>query len=179
MCRMKDDAVGLERGAVKLRRYDPAWPRLFEQERTELLADVPELLEVEHIGSTSVPGIEAKPIIDMQASLRSLSDWQRVVPPLVERGYSFMAERVYQRRVFLPKGPEESRTHYLSLIEADSAEWWVRLRFREALRSDPALGQEYQELKRRLAREHPLERVAYTDAKSAFAAQLLARGTSA
>ena len=63
-------------------------------------------------------------------------------------------------RVLLPKGPEESRTHYLSLIEADSEEWRVRLRFREILRSDPALRQEYQQLKRGLASEHPLDRVA-------------------
>jgi GrpB-like predicted nucleotidyltransferase (UPF0157 family) len=171
---MKDDAVGLARGAVELRRYDPAWPQLFELERAELLAEVPELLEVEHIGSTSVAGIEAKPLIDMQASLRSLSDWQSVLPRLVERGYTFVVERVYERRVFLPKGPEESRTHYLSLIEADSEEWRVRLRFRDALRADPTLRLEYQELKRRLTREHPLERVAYTDAKSAFVAQLIA-----
>ena len=63
---------------------------------------------------------------------------------------------------------------YLSLIEADSEEWRVRLRFRDALRSDPALRQEYQELESRLASEHPLERVAYTDAESAFVAQVLA-----
>ena len=135
MSRVKDDVVGLARGAVELRPYDPAWAQWFELERTALLAEVLELLEVEHIGSTSIPGIEAKPIIDMQASLRSLSDWQRVVPRLVQRGYTLMAERVYESRVFLPKGPEEFRTHYLSLIEAGSEEWRVRLRFRDALRS--------------------------------------------
>jgi GrpB-like predicted nucleotidyltransferase (UPF0157 family) len=170
---VNDDAVGLVRGAVELRPYDPAWPHWFERERAELLADVPQLLEVEHIGSTSIPGLEAKPIIDMQASLRSLSDWPRVVPRLVERGYTFMAERVYESRIFLPKGPAESRTHYLSLIEADSEEWPARTRFRDALRSDPALRQEYQHLKRRLLREHAYDRPAYTDAKSAFVAQVL------
>ena len=174
MSRVKDDAVGLARGAVELRPYDPAWAQRFELERTAFLEDVPELLEVEHIGSTSIPGIEAKPIIDMQASLRSLSDWQRVVPRLVQRGYTFMAERVYESRVFLPKGPEEFRTHYVSLIETGSEEGRVRLRFRDALRSDPALRQEYQELKRRLARRHVSDRPAYTDAKSAFVARVLA-----
>lgn len=174
MSRVKHDAVGLARGAVELRPYDPEWAQRFELERTALLADVPELLEVEHIGSTSIPGIEAKPIIDMQAALRSLSDWQRVVPRLVQRGYTFMAERVHESRVFLPKGPEESRTHYLSLIEAGCEEWHVRLRFRDALRSDPALQLEYQELKRLLACRHVLDRPAYTDAKSAFVARVLA-----
>jgi GrpB-like predicted nucleotidyltransferase (UPF0157 family) len=174
MTRVKDDAIGLARGAVDLRPYDPVWAQRFDLERTALLTYVPELLEVEHMGSTSIPGIEAKPVIDMQASLRSLSDWQRVVPRLVPRGYTFMAERVYESRVFLPKGPEGLRTHYLSLIEAGSEEWRVRLRFRDALRSDPALRLEYQDLKRRLARRHVSDRPAYTDAKSAFVARVLA-----
>ena len=103
-----------------------------------------------------------------------MRDWPRVVPRLVERGYTFMGERVCVSRVFLPKGPEESRTHYLSLIEADSEEWRVRLRFRDALRSDPALQHEYQDLKRRLLRELASDRPAYTDAKSAFVSQVLA-----
>jgi len=174
MSRVKDDAVGLARGAVELRPYDPAWAQWFERERTALLADVPDLLEVEHVGSTSIPGIEAKPIIDMQASLRSLNDWQGVIPRLVQRGYTFTAGRVYESRVFLPKGPEELRTYYLSLIEAGSEEWRERLRFRDALRSDQALRVEYQELKRRLARQHVSDRAAYTDAKSAFVARVLA-----
>lgn len=112
MFRMKDDPVGLARGAVELRPYDPAWPQWFKRERAELLTDVPELLEIEHIGSTSIPGLEAKPIIDMQASLRSHADWPYVVPRLVERGYTFMADRANESRIFLPKGPEHCRTHY-------------------------------------------------------------------
>jgi GrpB-like predicted nucleotidyltransferase (UPF0157 family) len=171
---VENHAVGLARGALELRPYDPGWLQWFQRERTELLVLVPDILEVEHVGSTSIHGLEAKPIIDMQASLRSLSDWTRVVPRLVEHGYTFMAERVYEARIFLPKGPEESRTHYLSLIEDDTDEWRLRLRFRDALRSNRGLRQEYQDLKRRLLREHADDRPAYTRAKSAFVERILA-----
>lgn len=138
------------------------------------MANVPGILEVEHVGSTSVPGLDAKPIIDMQASLRSFSDWRDVAPRLVERGYTFMAGRVYDARVFLQKGPDELRTHYLSLIEANTVEWRLRLRFRDALRSDAVLRREYQDLKRRLLREHADDRPAYTAAKADFVARVLA-----
>ncbi|NYI99345.1 GrpB-like predicted nucleotidyltransferase (UPF0157 family) [Nocardioides thalensis] len=168
-----DHPVGLARGALELRPYSAEWPRSFERERSKLLANVPGILEVEHIGSTSVPGLDAKPIIDMQASLPSFDGWSAVVPLLVEHGYTYMAERVYDRRVFLPKGPEKLRTHYLSLIEVDTAESRLRLRFRDALRSDAALRREYRDLKWRLLREHAGDRPAYTAAKAAFVARVL------
>jgi GrpB-like predicted nucleotidyltransferase (UPF0157 family) len=170
--RVEQDAVGLARGALELRDYSPEWPRWFERERVTLLATAAQILDIEHIGSTAVPGLAAKPIIDMQASL-NWSDREQVIARLVRCGYTFMPERVYVDRVFLPKGPEASRTHYLSLIAAGSDEWPLRLRFRDALRADPRLRHEYEQLKRRLIHEAD-GRPAYTAAKSAFVSQVLA-----
>lgn len=164
--------MGLARGTLELREYNPEWPRSFERERSALLATVPQLLEIEHIGSTAIPGLSAKPVIDMQASL----DWlerQQVIDRLISRGYTFMPDRVYVDRVFLPRGPETNRTHYLSLIARGSDEWRMRLRFRDALRADPRLRQEYGQLKRTLVDEGH-DRRAYTAAKSTFVLQVLA-----
>ncbi|WP_167288922.1 GrpB family protein [Nocardioides seonyuensis] len=169
---MNEDVVGLARGALELRDYDPEWPHRFELERSALLTAAPQLLEVEHIGSTAIPGSAAKPVIDMQASLH-WPDRQQVINRLISRGYTFMPDRVYVDRIFLPRGPETRRTHHLSLIARGSDEWRVRLRFRDALRADPRLRQEYEHLKRTLVREAH-DRSAYTAAKAAFVAQVLA-----
>jgi GrpB-like predicted nucleotidyltransferase (UPF0157 family) len=169
---VEEDAVGLARGALELRAYSPEWPHLFEAERLALLTIAPELLRVEHIGSTAIPGLTAKPIIDMQACLE-WSEREQVIARLIDCGYTYMPERVYVDRVFLPKGPEESRTHYLSLIRAGSDEWMPRLQFRDALRANPQLRREYEDLKRHLIRGTD-DRDTYTASKAAFVAQVLA-----
>jgi GrpB-like predicted nucleotidyltransferase (UPF0157 family) len=170
---VEQDAVGLARGALELRDYSPEWPRWFERERSHLLQTAPQLLDVEHVGSTAVPGLAAKPIIDIQASL-DWSEREQVIARLVSHGYVFMPGRVYPERVFLPKGPEASRTHYLSLIASGCDEWRLRLRFRDALRADPDLRREYEQLKRRLMLETD-DRSTYTAAKTSFVARVLAQ----
>lgn len=160
--------------ALELSPYHAAWPRWFAQERDNLLTYVPEIIEVEHIGSTSIPGLIAKPLIDMQASLRAMRDADAAIRRLLRLGYTYMPERVYEERIFLPKGPEAERTHHLSLIEAGTTEWGLRPRFRDALRADTALRDQYQALKRRLLAEHAGDRAAYTDAKTAFVTRVLA-----
>ena len=171
---MSEGPIGLPRGALLLRPYDDAWETWFQTERATLLDNTGGLVtEVEHVGSTSVPGLDAKPIIDLQAALPHLQAASGLIPRLVGLGYTFMPERVYPNRIFLPKGPEECRTHYLSLIEADTDEWRVRLRFRDALRENPALREEYRTLKRHLAAENAGDRNAYTAAKSDFVQRVL------
>ncbi len=159
---------------MELRPYDPDWAGCFDEERARLLAALPGLIRaVEHIGSTAIPGLDAKPIIDLQAGLTALADSEQVIPKLVELGYTYMPERVFEHRIFLPRGPEERRTHYLHLLERDGEEWEVRLRFRDALRAEAALRQEYQELKHRLALQFGHDRESYTEAKSEFVARVL------
>jgi GrpB-like predicted nucleotidyltransferase (UPF0157 family) len=172
---MSDGPIGLRRGALSLRPYDDAWVSCFQAERATLMDNSGGLITVvEHVGSTSIPGLDAKPVIDLQAALPNLHTARRLIPRLVELGYTFMPERVYDNRIFLPKGSEECRTHYLSLIEADTDEWRVRLRFRDALRESPALRQEYQDLKRGLAARNAGDRTAYTAAKTDFVRRVLA-----
>lgn len=134
--------------------YDPRWPELFAAERN-LLAQVlaPWLADgVHHIGSTAVPGLAAKPLIDIIAGVRNLQESRAAYEPLEEIGYVYAPHRPTEAHHFAkPSANWWERTHNLHLTEVGSALWRERLAFRDALRADPALAAEYAELKKRLA----------------------------
>ena len=154
---------------IELVAYDPAWPSRFEAER-ELLAETigPWLAgPIEHVGSTAVPGMAAKPVIDIMAPVASLEASRPALDRLARIDYWYAP---YHEDVmhWLCKPSPGFRTHHLHLVPVGSALWDDRLIFRDALRSDPALAQQYGELKARLAREHRDDREAYTEAKGPF-----------
>lgn len=161
---------------VHIAQYDPAWPDLFAEQQAMVMATLAPWLAapVEHVGSTSVPGLPAKPIIDMLAPVRSLAAAQDAVAPLTDDGWLFWPDdpcRDY-RLWFLRPRPEE-RTHHLHVIEHDDPHARSIIAFRNALRTDPDLRADYAGLKRRLAREHHENRNAYTNAKGEFVARVL------
>ena len=138
--------------------YDPQWPSQFEAERVSLTAALGDLLVggVHHVGSTAVPGMPAKPIIDMIAGVRDLEDADRAEPLLARLGYHRAVHRV--DAVLFNRISEEVHTHHLHLTVPGSDLWRERLAFRDALRADPALVSEYSRLKQRLLDEaggHP------------------------
>ena len=157
--------------------YDPAWPARFAGQRDQVSAVLAPWLAapVEHIGSTSVPGLPAKPIIDVLAPVRSLARAQDAVPPLQADGWVFWPEDPcrYYRLWFLRPHPE-ARTHHLHVIEHDHPQARALVAFRDALRADPGLCARYAGLKRQLAREHRGNRNAYTNAKADFVASVVA-----
>lgn len=163
-----DKSIGLERGTVELRHYSPEWADLFEQEK-QLLVDTfgDRILAVEHIGSTAIPGIPAKPIIDMNAAVESLDDIDDFIQKLPELGYEYIPERRYTDRQFFPKGSSERRTHHLNLVELDSQTAWKnQLLFRDYLIEHEDVRNEYAELKRNLANKYADNREEYTEQKS-------------
>jgi GrpB-like predicted nucleotidyltransferase (UPF0157 family) len=161
---------------VEVCGYDPAWPERFaEQERTltELLA--PWLAgPVQHVGSTAVPGLRAKPIIDVLAPVRSLPEARATVPLLARHDWLFWPEdpEGSYRLWFLRPTPAR-RTHHLQVIEHDDPHAVALLGFRDALRADGELRQEYAEVKDDLARKHAANRNAYTNAKADFVRRVL------
>jgi len=160
---------GLRRGTVMLVPYSPDWEADFATEQAALQQQFgPAAIAIEHVGSTAVPGLDAKPIIDIEVGLRQFGDWQRYIEPLEARGYTFMLDRVGTDEVFLPKGPEQLRTHYVHITAHDSPQWRQTLGFRDRLRADAALRDEYQSLKQTLARRFPDDRQRYTAGKAAF-----------
>lgn len=168
------EPIGLRRGTVSIVAYRAAWAEAFEKEK-QLLHDAlgDNATDIEHIGSTSVPGLAAKPIVDIIAAVEGLSFYEQFIEPLTRLGYEFMPERVFTDRVFFPKGPRESRTHHLSLVVKGSEQWRKTVTFRDYLRSNASARSKYQALKTELAKKYPNDRVSYTKAKEQLIEQLL------
>lgn len=166
--------VGLRRGVVSLTGHDAFWSSAFEKERQNLAIIFGDTAAaIEHVGSTAVVGLAAKPIIDIEVGLHNFARWTDCISALEQSGYTFMPERVKDDEVFLPKGPENMRTHYLHIAQYESVEWNKTLAFRDALRQDEQIRHEYERLKSRLADEFPNDRSAYSNAKAAFIKDVL------
>jgi GrpB-like predicted nucleotidyltransferase (UPF0157 family) len=161
---------------VALVPYDPEWADRFEAERALLERVLAPWLEggVEHVGSTAIPGIAAKPIVDMVAGVRDLEEARAAYEPLHAVGYLDEPHRPEIAHHFAKPAFElERRRLNLHLAEPSSSLWRERLAFRDALRADPSLAAEYESLKLRLAGRHPADVRAYTDGKRDFVGQVL------
>lgn len=160
--------------------YSEEWPALFCQVRQELLAVfAPVNVSVEHIGSTSVPGLAAKPVIDALLGADSLSDIESRIEPLSRLGYAYVSkyeQELLMRRYFV-KQPATSFRIHLHAVELGSRFWQDQMTFRNLLRTDPELRSSYQSLKLQLAREHLHDKSAYTAAKGPFIQAALAAAT--
>ena len=160
--------------------YQPVWPRLFEAEASRLRQLLGSSIEqIEHTGSTAIPGMESKPIIDLMASVASTTIAISLVPVLEASGYEFRPEDSWSERVFLANGPRARRTHHLSLSPMNSEYWKEHLLFRDYLRANADQVQAYNRLKRELARRFAQDRRAYTEAKNEFVTRVLAAARAA
>lgn len=169
------DSLGLESGTVRVVPYDPAWPALFaaEADRIRVAADgLP--LRLEHMGSTSIPGLAAKPIVDILAGRPPGSAVAPYVEALVRAGYAHRGEQGIPGREFFRRG--DPRSYHVHLAEEGSPAWRTPLAFRDALRADPALAAEYGALKRELAARFPRDRESYIEGKGPFVARVLRGG---
>jgi GrpB-like predicted nucleotidyltransferase (UPF0157 family) len=157
--------LALRDAPVEIVDHDPGWPELFEEERRRLRPLLPGA-EIHHIGSTAVPGMPAKPVIDIMALVEDLDG---PVRRLVEHGYEFPEafNAALSHRRWLCRPSAAHRTHHLHLVD-ERAELDRRLRFRDRLRADADLAGEYARLKRELAARFRDDREAYTEAKQAF-----------
>jgi|SRR6185437_11137720 len=160
---------------VTLVPYDPAWPAMFSLEQARLAELFPGQLILEHIGSTAVPGMPAKPIVDCMAAVASMEIADRLVEQLCENGYTTSAgfnQSLGDRR-WLMRHAAGRRTHHLHLVLRGSSYLADSIRFRDALRADAQLARKYAELKEDLARKFAADREAYGAAKSAFVIAVL------
>jgi len=163
--------------AVEVVPYDPAWPARFEAERARIAAALGDLaLEIHHIGSTAIPGLDAKPIIDTMVAVRRLDDAVACIAPLQALGYVFVDYPQNVDRRFFRKG--KPRTHHLHIVEAGSQSLIEHLAFRDALRADADLRREYQALKHNLRTKYKHDRAAFSESKSAFVQKVLAQWRS-
>jgi len=156
--------------------YDPRWPEVFEQERLHLMSCLPHdvVKRIEHFGSTAVPGLSAKPIVDILVEVTSLDETrQRIVPVLEGQGYEYFWRPSWGDDTppfyawFIKRDKNGNRTHHIHMVEAEF-EHWFRLLFRDYLIEHPEVAREYDNLKMKLSGAHHSDRVAYTQAKSDF-----------
>ncbi len=161
---------------IELAPYSPAWPGLFAQEQRLLVAALQPWLvgDIEHIGSTAIPGLSAKPVIDIMAPVQGLEEALPAIPALRALGYVYFPYKPDEMHWFC-KPSFEHRTHHLHIVPLGSESWHRRLAFRNALRQDPALAAAYQRLKLRWAAIHQHDREAYTDAKGQFIDAVITR----
>ncbi|MEX0683100.1 MAG: GrpB family protein [Dehalococcoidia bacterium] len=155
--------------------YDPRWPGMFAEESARIVDAIGEWLKgIQHIGSTSVPGLAAKPIVDIMPGLRSLDDAPQFVPAMEAIGYQYIPEyedNLPERRYFVRppgRGYHIERLFHVHAVETTSTFWQRHLAFRDNLRAHPDACEEYAALKRRLATEYGPDREGYTEAKSEF-----------
>jgi GrpB-like predicted nucleotidyltransferase (UPF0157 family) len=159
--------LGLAQGKVVLRDSDDRWADLFRDEAARLEAAIgPLVTAIEHFGSTSIPGIKAKPILDILVGLRRFEDGRRLVEPLTALGYDYVGtEMVPNDHLF---GLGHPRLHLLHAVEHGGYHWTRDLQFRDRLRAEPSLAAEYEALKVELAAQFPDSRADYLRGKQAF-----------
>ncbi|MGH9940015.1 MAG: GrpB family protein [Blastocatellia bacterium] len=169
---------------VSITPYDPRWPELFRQEKEHLLNCLPNELirRIEHFGSTAVPGLAAKPIVDILVEVTDLQATRaRIAPVLESQGYDYFWRPTFGDDVppfyaWFIKRQESSgiRTYHIHMVERHFVEHWDRLLFRDYLIEHPRVAEEYQRLKLRLASDYPNDRVAYTRGKTEFVVKVTA-----
>ncbi len=159
---------------VEVVPYDDSWPARFRAERLLLEKVLAPWLagSIEHIGSTAVPLLPAKPVIDIMAPVRTLEGSRGAIEAATEVGYVYYPYKA-ELMHWLCKPSPHLRTHHLHLVPFGSELWRRQLGFRDALRRSPALAAEYAELKVRLAERFRLDREAYTEAKAPFVQRVL------
>ena len=161
--------VGLERGTVELKEQKEEWRREYEKEMSRIKSIIGDKIsDFEHIGSTAIDGIKAKPVIDMIAIVDNIEKSDEIVTILEENGYEHRPNGDLEGRIFLAKGSENNRTHYLSLTEKGSEFHKRTTSFRDYLNSHPEAAKKYSQLKEELADKYADNRDKYTKEKSEF-----------
>ncbi|HEX9084496.1 MAG TPA: GrpB family protein [Gemmatimonadaceae bacterium] len=171
-------SLGLESGVVRLVEYDPQWPILFQEEAQRIsLAISPLTLKLHHVGSTAVPELVGKPVLDILAGYDDPASRSAYISALCAAGYQHRGEQEIPGRDFFRRGMP--RAYHVHLARAGSDFWHEHLTFRNLLRLDPVLREQYASLKRQLAMKYPRDRESYIDGKGPFIREVLGRTTAA
>ena len=169
-------SLGLESGVVRLVPYDPAWPELFVAEAARIRETIGRSLPIalEHMGSTAVAGLPAKPVLDLLGGYPAGANVRHYVSALCVAGYVHRGEQGIPGREFFRRG--DPRAYHLHLAVERGTFWREHLAFRDALRASEELRNAYAALKLELARRFPNNREAYIEGKTAFVREVIEKG---
>lgn len=165
--------------AVRIVEYDPVWPALAEAELRRIRQALgPVAVRLEHVGSTAVPDLAAKPIVDLQVSVCAIERSERYVEPLTRLGYLFVPAPESPDYHFFAKPRERPRTYHLHVCEAGSEHEFRHVAVRDFLRSHADEARRYAGVKRQVAGRHPHDRLAYIDGKDDYVTALEQRAVA-
>lgn len=166
-------SLGLARNAVCLHPHSPDWALRFEAEKADLHARLQQdRLQIEHVGSTAVPGLMAKPILDIligRPEARAPTDWVNRLKPV----YVYCGDSMHAQDWLFVKGSENQRLVHLHVVPIHSPKWNAYLKFRDCLRNNAKTHKAYQSLKLALAEQYPTDRTTYTERKAQFIASII------
>ncbi|RPF53874.1 GrpB family protein [Aquisalibacillus elongatus] len=167
--------LGLNPKEVKLVSHNPEWTQLYQQEELLLKQLVGnDAVGIEHIGSTAIQDIHAKPIIDIMVGVRSLNPEDRLDLKQMRKGYYYpLQKQTMEGKIIFAKFPEidegnHTKTHYIHVVKHGGDWWKAHINFRDRLKESPGLAREYEDLKLKLAKSHPNDAMAYGQAKEEF-----------
>jgi GrpB-like predicted nucleotidyltransferase (UPF0157 family) len=168
--------LGLPSQIVRVCPYTPEWRQLFLEEQARLRACIGDyVLDIQHVGSTFIPNMAAKPILDIAIGVADFEEAARCVQPLEQLGYLYRGENGIPRRHYFVKG--DPRTHHVHIVEVQSENWATMICFRDHLCQHLDVAEAYAALKQSLAEQFPTNRVAYQEGKAEFIQQVLRRAT--
>ena len=161
--------LGTDGGHVEIVEYRPEWAEIFECERTKILDRcTPWVMEVHHVGSTSIPGLAAKPILDIMPVVANPVDGENAVEPMTRLGYRYRGDNGLPGRFYFDKVVDGRTVMHCHMYPQDHSDVRKLVAFRDRLRTDRETASEYERLKRVLASKYRDDREAYTDGKGVF-----------
>ena len=168
--------LGLPKGIVRLETYDPEWIRAYEKEKSIIEDCIRNyIIDIQHVGSTSIEGLIAKPIIDIAVGVPSLVEGHKCIEPLEQIGYEYKGEAGVVGRLYFTKDDGIIRIHHIHIEEVGSTNWWNQILFRDYLRLHNDARDEYGELKKILAQKYANDRETYTERKADFILDIIVR----
>ncbi len=160
--------MGLKVGTVRIEKYNSDWEKKFLKEKEILSKIFGDLaIEIEHIGSTAVKGLSAKPIIDIAVGVNKLEDFEKVKNEFKKEPY-LIKENSDDGEILIRKGTEDNRTHYIHVMEINSKRYKDTIVFRDYLRKHEDVAREYETLKIKLAIKYANNRKMYTSSKNEY-----------
>ncbi len=162
--------IGLKRHTVRFADHDPSWSALFASERESLHRILGDLVaDIQHVGSTAVPDLPAKPILDIAIAIRTLDLVPDIIERLTEIGYIYRGDGGEEGGHLFVKEPEpDIRTVHVHVVESSDTQWKNYLLFPKILREDPSMRKKYADVKQVLAKRFPNDRKSYSSAKDEF-----------
>ncbi len=176
---IRNDAKVLKKDHVDIVAYNSEWPMIASIEIKKLREILPssKIIDIQHVGSTAIPGMAAKPIVDIQVAVKSLDEMKVIAIPVLQKlGYEYWYENPDPERMFFVKGMPpfgDKRTHHVHIVEPTSRHWSEKIDFTDYLIAHPEIAKEYQQLKIKLAEQHTYDREEYTNAKGEFVKKIL------